>query len=79
MKKENKSFAIQFVVGIAAGIVSNFAGKLYALFVMVAVLGITILVLNRILGKEKPVWWFKNGGWIYLFMWLISWTIAYNL
>ena len=80
MKKEDKSFAVHFIAGIFAGALSFWIGrKLYALFIMVGLLAILINILNRLLGKEKIDFWIKNGAWIYVFVWVISWTILYNL
>ncbi len=80
MKKENKSYAVYFIGGVVAGILSFLLNsKLYAGLGMAALLVFITLVLNKILGKEKVEWWIKNGIWIYIFMWIISWTVLYNL
>jgi len=52
---------------------------LYAGLGMVVLLVFITLVLNKILGKEKVGWWIKNGIWIYIFIWIISWSVLYNL
>ena len=80
MKKENKSLSAYFAAGIATGVLSFLIGdKLIALVLMIAIAGILVKVLGKILGEEKIRWWISNGMWIYIFVWIISWTILYNL
>jgi hypothetical protein len=80
MKRENKSFFVHILAGIFAGAVSFVVGnKMAAFAVMVVIVAVVIKVLERFLGKEKFRWWFSNGVWIYIFVWIISWTIFYNL
>lgn len=80
MKKENKSLSAYFAAGIVTGVLSFLIGdKLIALALMIAIAGILVKVLGKILGEEKIKWWIGNGVWIYIFVWAISWTILYNL
>ena len=79
MKKEIKGLVVYFIGGIIAGTISFFSGRrLYALIGMIAVFIALTGMLNK-LGKEKPDFWIKSGGFIYFFLWVISWTILYNL
>lgn len=81
MKKESKIIICYIIIGIIMGYISflirhNTGALLLALIVLV--------VAAKIMGKlfkieEKFKWFFSNGGWIYLFIWFISWVIFYNL
>lgn len=80
MKKENKSFSVYIVAGILAGVLSFFLNnQAYALLSMVVVAAVLVKVLERFLGKEKIKWWLTNGLWIYFLLWVISWTVLYNI
>jgi hypothetical protein len=81
MKTETMTTLIFTAVGIAVGylswaIANNWAALGLALVVLVA--------LPQVLGRalrvqEKFRWWLANGGWIYLFVWFISWVIFHTL
>lgn len=80
MKKENKSFLIHTVFGIAIGVLSLFLNnQTLALLMMLAVAAVLVKALDKFLGKEKLQWWFSNGLWIYFMMWMISWIVLYNV
>ena len=80
MKKENKSFSVHIIAGILAGVLSFFLdNQAYALLAMVVVAAVLVKALERFLGKEKIKWWLTNGLWIYLLLWVISWTVLYNI
>lgn len=36
-------------------------------------------VLERVLGNKGFKWWMGNGVFIYLFIWLVSWTFFFNM
>ena len=60
--------------------------QLSAMFgnMITVVIGLVIViafgyVLEMFLGKKGIKWWLSNGMIIYLFIWLIAWTIFYNM
>ena len=81
MKNETKSLVSFIIIGLPAGIISyyirnNFAALIFAIIILYA----TSEVLKKILKiNEKFNWFLKNGGWIYIFIWFITWIIFYNL
>ena len=81
MKNEIKSTLAYTVAGIVVGAVSWYVRiNLLALVVAVAVLFGMYLLLQNLLGiKDKMKWFMSNGGWIYIFVWFITWTILVNL
>lgn len=80
MKKENKSFFSHAAAGTVAGVISFLVGnKLAGFVIMIAILAVFIKLMEKLLGKEKFNWWFSNGVWIYIFLWLVSWTLFYNI
>ena len=86
MKVETKLMIVYILVGIVAGFLSQFVRNMYGEsgnYVAVS-LAIILLVIAAELGKkmfkiDKEFKWFlSNGGWLYLFVWLISWIIFFN-
>jgi len=48
--------------------------------ILVAVLFLTKFILQQALKIKKPMnWWLSNGVVVCIFLWLIVWTIFYNL
>lgn len=81
MKNEIKSTVAYTVAGIVVGVASWYVRiNLLALVIAVAVLFGMYLLLQNLLGlKAKMKWFMSNGGWIYIFVWFITWTILVNL
>jgi len=81
MKIENKVFAGYSILGVIAGIAT------YMLFdfsesIITAIIGLYIIaiLMKKILNsEEKVMWFFKNGGYIYIFIWFATWILMYNL
>lgn len=80
MKIENKSTIAYVILGIILGYISFLLkNNLTSLGLMLVVLYVSPFVLNKILKiNEKIKWYLSNGGWIYIFIWFITWTIFYN-
>ncbi len=81
MKKEKLSTLIYSVAGILMGYVSYLVKNNYsALLLTIIFLFLISAVLRKVLKIEENFKWFwSNGGWIYLFLWFITWVVFYNL
>ncbi len=55
------------------------ASLLFALGSMMAILLVTVKIVQKIAGKKNMQWIMGNGGAIYLFLWFVSWIIFYNV
>ena len=69
------------VLGAVVGYVSFLQNSTPVSFlVMIIVAAISVLLLKRIMKvTEDWKWWFGNGLILYIFLWLIVWTIFYNV
>ena len=88
--KEGKKFGIKdtivsslifTVAGLGIGYVSFTMNDNWASLGLM-ILGFVVIsdLLKRAAGfKETFRWFFTNGGMIYLFVWLATWLILYNL
>jgi hypothetical protein len=81
MKKENLSMIIYVIIGIVMGYVSFILEVNYiAAALAVVIMFLAAEVLKRILNiNEKFKWFWSNGGWLYLFVWFVTWIIFFNL
>jgi len=85
LKKESKSTLLYTFLGVIVGYVSfwmtnSFETNLYQLVLAIVVLYVFTEILKRALKMKKEFKWFwSNGGWIYLFVWFITWVIFYNI
>lgn len=51
----------------------------FATLAALAVLAVITLIMRRAFKiKEGAKWWLGNGVIVYLFLWMIVWTIFYN-
>ena len=64
------------IMGYVSLVISHTAYATLAALVVLAVLTLAMRALFRI--KEGAKWWLGNGVIVYLFLWLIVWTIFYN-
>jgi hypothetical protein len=86
MKVESKISAVFIIVGIIVGYLSQFSRNLYgesgnyiAISLAIIFLVITTEVNKKLFKMEKNFNWFlSNGGWLYIFVWLISWIVFFN-
>ena len=87
MKTENKIMAVYIVVGIIVGYLSFLVRNIYgetgnyvAISLALIFLVITAEVLKKAFKMNQDFKWFwSNGGWIYIFIWFITWIIVWNL
>lgn len=81
MKNKNKSTLVYVIAGILIGYISFLINDHFlALGLAVVVLFLIAEILKRILKLDtKFSWFWSHGGWIYLFIWFITWVIFYNL
>ena len=79
--KELVSTIIHTVAGGVAGYLSYAArSPSYGLAIAILGLAVTYLLVRTFLKvSEDQKWWLGNGFIIFLFSWLIVWTIFYNI
>jgi hypothetical protein len=79
--RELRSSIIFAIIGIVIGYASfmiNNSAIAFVLMVVVAVVAKSVLQgIMKI--KEDFKWWFGNGMVVYIILWLVSWTIFYNV
>ena len=76
--KTTTAFAI---VGILVGYLSFLINNAPLAFVFMVIVGVVfVLILKKIMKiAEEWKWWFGNGLIVYIFLWLVVWTVFYNL
>lgn len=77
---ELRSSIINAVIGGVVGYISFLINQpIMNLVLAIVVLAITCLILKKVWKIEKErKWWISNAVIIFLFVWLIVWTIFYN-
>ena len=86
MKIETKIMIVYIIVGIIVGYLSILGRNMYgetgnyiAIALALIFLVITAEVNKKIFKMDKNFKWFlSNGGWIYLFVWFITFIIFFN-
>ena len=86
MKPETKTMIVYIIVGIVIGYLSQLGRDLYgesgnyiAISLALIFLVVTAEVSKKAFKIDKNFKWFwSNGGWIYLFVWFITWIIFFN-
>lgn len=79
MEKDSLTTIVFVILGVTVGYLSQFVGSA-KLSLLTAI--IVLVVVGNILGKvfdEGAKWWLKNGGAIYIFLWLVFWIFFFNL
>ena len=80
MKKELLAMMSHLVIGAVIGYVSFRLGSpLYSAIMAVAVAYGLKALSAKLFNEKDGGWWFANGGIIYIFAWLITWVIFFNL
>ena len=83
LNQERVSMGIHVAVALAVGYASfglaSASRSLYAIALGLVVLYITGFAVQKVIGKKGIKWWVSNGLVVYLFFWLISWTVFFNL
>ncbi len=78
---EFKSVMFHAIAGAAVGYVSFLINNPIENFlVMIAVMAATVFMVKKIFKINQKLGWFvSNGIMAYVFLWLIVWTIFYNI
>jgi len=71
--------AVAAVVGWLSFFVSGLYGDVPSILMGLVILWATGKATNKLVGKKDFKWWFGNGVFIYLFVWLISWILFFNI
>ena len=77
---ELRTVIVYVVVAVAMGYISLLINHTaYAALAALIVLAAATLAMRAVFKiKEGAKWWLGNGVIVYLFLWLIIWTIFYN-
>ena len=74
------SVALNLAAGVAMGAASPFLGRaLFAGLAGILLAGVLALATKRFISGKGHSWWAQNGLFIYLFTWLDSWVLVFNL
>ena len=81
METKSLSTAVYIIAGIVLGYVSfllndEFLALGLAIVFLLVVAGALKKALNV---KDGFRWFWSHGGWLYLFIWFITWVIFFNL
>jgi len=74
------STLIHTITGIIAGYLSFLVNSTIAVVLMIVILAISIGIVKFSLKvKQNAKWWLGNGVIVYILVWLIVWTLFYNI
>ncbi|MFH0832731.1 MAG: hypothetical protein V1900_03375 [Candidatus Aenigmatarchaeota archaeon] len=78
---EMKSTVIHAVVGCIAGYISFLINQpnIGLIAAMALLIATTLSTKTLFKIKKELKWWFGNGIVVYLFLWIIVWTIFYTI
>lgn len=78
---ELKSVLVHAAAGAVVGYASFVINQpLQGLLLMIVVMAVTTFSVKKIFRIDKKYKWFlSNGIIVYLFLWLVVWTIFYNM
>ena len=85
MEKLNESrmmIIIHVIVGITVGYFSFLIENGWYSFglAVLILLGLGFILEKVVIREKRGVkWWMANGGMIYFFVWIITWTVLFNL
>lgn len=81
MNNKSLSTMIYVIAGIVVGYVSFLLNdEFLALGIAIVFLLVIAGALKKVLKlKENFKWFWSNGGWMYLFVWFITWIVFFNL
>ena len=77
---EVRTTAVYAVFAVIMGYVSFVINNTAYATVAMAVVLLAVTAAMRFVWKikEGPKWWLGNGAIVYIFLWMIVWTIFYN-
>jgi len=79
LRNQRISVIIHSAAGVVLGLLSPYIGMPLYAFGLVLVAGLMIMHLaQRIVGKQKFVWWLGNGLLIYVLVWADMWIFVAN-
>ncbi len=77
------SLGVHVVVALLMGwlsfIIAEATRSLYAIGLGLVVLYVVGFAVQKVTGKKGIKWWAGNGLIIYLFFWLIGWTVFFSM
>lgn len=85
MKDKQKTTLVFIIVAVLVGyfsflITQSFETNLVQPFLSLLVLFLMSEVMKSLLKINKKFRWFMSaGGWVYLFIWFVTWIVFYNL
>ena len=85
MKDKQKTTLVFIIIAVLVGyfsflITHSFETNLIQPFLALLVLFLMSEVMKPLLKINKKFRWFMSaGGWVYLFIWFITWIVFYNL
>ena len=80
MKKDLSAMCLHLVVGIIIGYFSFWMGSSVYPLVIAFLVGFALKKASfKLFPGTDQGWWFANGAMIYLFAWLITWIVLFNL
>ncbi len=76
-----RSTLVYAVAGVILGYTSFIINqpKISIILSLTVILALRVLIKTVWKIKQPPKWWLGNGIIIYIFIWLIVWTIFYNI
>ena len=86
MRTENKMMIVYIIAGILVGFLSQVARNAYAEsgnYIAISLAVIFLVVTTEVNKKIFKIcknfsWFLSNGGWIFIFVWFISWILFFN-
>lgn len=79
LRNQRISVIIYSAAGAVLGLLSPYIGTPLYAFGLVLAVGLMIIHLTqRIIGKQKFVWWIGNGLFIYVLLWADVWIFVAN-
>jgi hypothetical protein len=85
LKDKQKTSLVYTVIAILVGyssflITQSYETNLYQPFLALLVLFLMAEIMKVVFKINKNFKWFMSGGgWLYLFIWFITWIVFYNL
>ena len=79
LKQTRVSLLIHAPVALVMGYVSYYLNHWMAGILGIGALIALGFVVEKMTKKKGMKWWFGNGMFIYLMLWLISWTVFLNM
>ncbi|MEM5814462.1 MAG: hypothetical protein QXD77_01470 [Candidatus Aenigmatarchaeota archaeon] len=80
MKRDLFAMGLHLLAGIAVGYISLLLGMPLYSVVLAIITGYALKMASaKLFPGTDQGWWFANGGLIYIFTWLVTWILLFNL